>query len=99
MLPLFGINWQSVVAVTFIFGILHLEGGRKYSFAAWYLLTQELLLWCTGTTFWHQLAESRGSYFHIWDIKLGKWSEILLCCLVFGQTYARTVVFSLVNHV
>ncbi|KAF3659034.1 putative F-actin-capping protein subunit alpha-like [Capsicum annuum] len=73
---------DSVVAVTFIFGILHLEGGRKYSFAAWYLLTQELLLWCTATTFWHQLAECRGSYFHIWDITLGKWSEIFLCCLV-----------------
>lgn len=30
LLPLFGINWQSVVAVASIFGILHLGSGRKY---------------------------------------------------------------------
>ncbi|XP_070020997.1 uncharacterized protein [Nicotiana sylvestris] len=35
LLPLFGINWQSVVAVASIFGILHLGSGRKYSFAVW----------------------------------------------------------------
>lgn len=35
LLPFFGINWQSVVAVASIFGILHLGSGRKYSFAVW----------------------------------------------------------------
>ncbi|PHT34615.1 hypothetical protein CQW23_26415 [Capsicum baccatum] len=35
LLPLFGINWQSVVAAASIFGILHLGSGRKYSFAVW----------------------------------------------------------------
>nr|XP_033515383.1 uncharacterized protein LOC104109421 isoform X4 [Nicotiana tomentosiformis] len=35
LLPLFGISWQSVVAVASIFGILHLGSGRKYSFAVW----------------------------------------------------------------
>lgn len=35
LLPLFGINWQSVVTVASIFGILHLGSGRKYSFAIW----------------------------------------------------------------
>ncbi|MCE2055943.1 hypothetical protein HAX54_043782 [Datura stramonium] len=35
LLPLFGITWQSVVAVASIFGILHLSSGRKYSFAVW----------------------------------------------------------------
>ncbi|KAM3397952.1 hypothetical protein P3S68_001466 [Capsicum galapagoense] len=35
LLPLFGINWQSVVAVASIFGILHLKSGCKYSFTTW----------------------------------------------------------------
>ncbi|XP_055810431.1 uncharacterized protein LOC129880425 [Solanum dulcamara] len=35
LLPLFGINWQSVVATASIFGILHLGSGRKYSFSVW----------------------------------------------------------------
>ncbi|KAK4716002.1 hypothetical protein R3W88_014340 [Solanum pinnatisectum] len=35
LLPLFGINWLSVVATASIFGILHLGSGRKYSFAVW----------------------------------------------------------------
>ncbi|CAK9312411.1 unnamed protein product [Citrullus colocynthis] len=35
LLPLLGFNWASVVATAAIFGILHLGGGRKYSFAIW----------------------------------------------------------------
>lgn len=36
LLPLFGVNWKSVFVVAAIFGVLHLGGGRKYSFAIWY---------------------------------------------------------------
>ncbi|CAH9132027.1 unnamed protein product [Cuscuta epithymum] len=35
LLPLFGVNWPSVLAVAAGFGILHLGSGRKYSFAIW----------------------------------------------------------------
>ncbi|CAH9077702.1 unnamed protein product [Cuscuta epithymum] len=35
LLPLFGVNWPSVLAVAAVFGILHLGSGRKYSFAIW----------------------------------------------------------------
>lgn len=35
LLPLFGINWKSVLIVSAIFGFLHLGSGRKYSFALW----------------------------------------------------------------
>lgn len=35
LLPLLGFNWASVVATAAIFGVLHLGGGRKYSFAIW----------------------------------------------------------------
>ncbi|XP_073304862.1 uncharacterized protein [Primulina huaijiensis] len=35
LLPLFGINWTSILAVATLFGILHLGGGRNYSFAVW----------------------------------------------------------------
>lgn len=35
LLPLFGINWTSILAVAALFGILHLGGGRNYSFAIW----------------------------------------------------------------
>ncbi|RVW47778.1 hypothetical protein CK203_091752 [Vitis vinifera] len=35
LLPLFGVNWKSVFVVAAIFGVLHLGGGRKYSFAIW----------------------------------------------------------------
>ncbi|GAB4829304.1 hypothetical protein Ancab_018974 [Ancistrocladus abbreviatus] len=33
LLPLFGLNWKSALAVAAVFGILHLGSGRKYSFA------------------------------------------------------------------
>ncbi|KGN62343.1 uncharacterized protein LOC101207590 isoform X1 [Cucumis sativus] len=35
LIPLLGFNWASVVVTAAIFGILHLGGGRKYSFAIW----------------------------------------------------------------
>ncbi|CAH9117356.1 unnamed protein product [Cuscuta europaea] len=35
LLPLFGVNWPSVLAVAAVFGILHLGSGRKHSFAIW----------------------------------------------------------------
>ncbi|XP_078435222.1 CAAX amino terminal protease family protein [Wolffia australiana] len=35
LLPIFGLNWPSALAVGGIFGFLHLGSGRKYSFAAW----------------------------------------------------------------
>ncbi|KAI9170467.1 hypothetical protein LWI28_028490 [Acer negundo] len=35
LLPLFGIDWKSVLFVASIFGALHLGSGRKYSFAVW----------------------------------------------------------------
>lgn len=35
LLPLFGFDWKSVLVVAAIFGVLHLGGGRKYSFAVW----------------------------------------------------------------
>lgn len=35
LLPLFGINWMSILAVAALFGILHLGGGRNYSFSIW----------------------------------------------------------------
>ncbi|MQM13624.1 hypothetical protein Taro_046550 [Colocasia esculenta] len=36
LLPLFGLNWISALVVAAIFGFLHIGGGRKYSFAAWW---------------------------------------------------------------
>ncbi|XP_057495048.1 uncharacterized protein LOC130780100 isoform X2 [Actinidia eriantha] len=33
LLPLFGINWKSVLLVSALFGVLHLGSDRKYSFA------------------------------------------------------------------
>ncbi|XP_057495046.1 uncharacterized protein LOC130780100 isoform X1 [Actinidia eriantha] len=35
LLPLFGINWKSVLLVSALFGVLHLGSDRKYSFAIW----------------------------------------------------------------
>ncbi|XP_023546491.1 uncharacterized protein LOC111805597 isoform X3 [Cucurbita pepo subsp. pepo] len=35
LIPLLGFNWASVMLTAAIFGILHLGGGRKYSFAIW----------------------------------------------------------------
>ncbi|KAK9188771.1 hypothetical protein WN944_020176 [Citrus x changshan-huyou] len=35
LLPLFGMDWRSVLAVATVFGALHLGSGRKYSFAVW----------------------------------------------------------------
>ncbi|CAH2045429.1 unnamed protein product [Thlaspi arvense] len=35
LMPLFGTNWNSIVGVGLIFGLLHLGSGRKYSFAVW----------------------------------------------------------------
>ncbi|KAG7626615.1 putative CAAX prenyl protease 2 [Arabidopsis thaliana] len=35
LMPLFGTNWNGIVAVGLIFGLLHLGSGRKYSFAVW----------------------------------------------------------------
>lgn len=35
LLPLFGFDWKSVLVVAAIFGVLHIGGGRKYSFAVW----------------------------------------------------------------
>ncbi|KAI3423055.1 uncharacterized protein J3R85_011347 [Psidium guajava] len=35
LLPLSGNNWNSVLLVAALFGILHLGSGRKYSFAIW----------------------------------------------------------------
>ncbi|XP_020538993.1 uncharacterized protein LOC105644727 isoform X2 [Jatropha curcas] len=35
LLPLFGMDWKSALAVGSVFGILHLGSGRKYSFALW----------------------------------------------------------------
>ncbi|CAL9248624.1 unnamed protein product [Arabidopsis halleri] len=34
-MPLLGTNWNGIVAVGLIFGLLHLGSGRKYSFAVW----------------------------------------------------------------
>ncbi|KAK6922335.1 Type II CAAX prenyl endopeptidase Rce1-like [Dillenia turbinata] len=36
LLPLFGIDWKSVLLVAVISGVLHLGSGGKYSFAVWY---------------------------------------------------------------
>ncbi|XP_010514245.2 PREDICTED: uncharacterized protein LOC104790237 [Camelina sativa] len=35
LMPLVGTNWNGIVAVGLIFGLLHLGSGRKYSFAVW----------------------------------------------------------------
>ncbi|XP_060969208.1 uncharacterized protein LOC115712725 isoform X2 [Cannabis sativa] len=35
LLPLFGFDWKSVLVVAALFGVLHIGGGRKYSFAVW----------------------------------------------------------------
>lgn len=35
LLPLFGMDWKSVLLAATIFGVLHLGNGRKYSFAIW----------------------------------------------------------------
>ncbi|KAI5384604.1 uncharacterized protein LOC127104567 [Lathyrus oleraceus] len=35
VLPLLGMNWQSIGVAAFIFGALHIGAGRKYSFAIW----------------------------------------------------------------
>ncbi|KAJ6769235.1 CAAX AMINO TERMINAL PROTEASE [Salix koriyanagi] len=35
LLPLFGMDWKSVLLAATIFGVLHLGNGRKYSFAVW----------------------------------------------------------------
>ncbi|XP_022131410.1 uncharacterized protein LOC111004632 isoform X2 [Momordica charantia] len=35
LIPLLGFNWASVMVTAAIFGVLHLGGGRKYSFAIW----------------------------------------------------------------
>ncbi|XP_078169700.1 CAAX amino terminal protease family protein isoform X2 [Carex rostrata] len=35
LMPLFGLDWKSALATGAIFGILHLNGGRKYSYAIW----------------------------------------------------------------
>ncbi|THU44476.1 hypothetical protein C4D60_Mb02t07780 [Musa balbisiana] len=35
LMPLFGLNWRSALAVAAIFGVLHLGSGRRYSFAIW----------------------------------------------------------------
>ncbi|XP_042497386.1 uncharacterized protein LOC122076146 isoform X2 [Macadamia integrifolia] len=35
LLPLFGLDWKSALIVAAIFGVLHLGGGRRYSFAIW----------------------------------------------------------------
>ncbi|XP_073315827.1 uncharacterized protein, partial [Primulina huaijiensis] len=35
LLPIFGINWTNILAVAALFCILHLGGGRNYSFAIW----------------------------------------------------------------
>lgn len=35
LLPLFGMDWRSVLLAATIFGVLHLGNGRKYSFAIW----------------------------------------------------------------
>ncbi|VFQ87666.1 unnamed protein product [Cuscuta campestris] len=35
LLPLFGVNLPSALAVAVVFGILHLGSGRNYSFATW----------------------------------------------------------------
>lgn len=37
LLPLTGNNWNSVLLVATLFGILHLGSGRKSSFAIWYV--------------------------------------------------------------
>ncbi|XP_021893842.1 uncharacterized protein LOC110811606 isoform X4 [Carica papaya] len=47
LLPLFGINWKSVFLVAGIFGILHLGGGRKYSFAVWATFVGIVYGWAT----------------------------------------------------
>ncbi|XP_022726450.1 uncharacterized protein LOC111282576 isoform X1 [Durio zibethinus] len=35
LLPIFGLDWKSVLVVATLFGVLHLGNGRKYSFAVW----------------------------------------------------------------
>ncbi|XP_054785801.1 uncharacterized protein LOC129292257 isoform X2 [Prosopis cineraria] len=35
LLPLLGMNWISIGVAALVFGVLHLGGGRKYSFAIW----------------------------------------------------------------
>ncbi|TKY60205.1 membrane protein [Spatholobus suberectus] len=35
ILPLLGMNWNSIGVAALIFGVLHLGNGRKYSFAIW----------------------------------------------------------------
>lgn len=37
-MPLFGLDWKSALAAGAIFGILHLNGGRKYSYAIWLVI-------------------------------------------------------------
>ncbi|RZC71256.1 hypothetical protein C5167_034439, partial [Papaver somniferum] len=35
LMPLFGLDWKSVLVVAGMFGVLHLGSGRQYSFAIW----------------------------------------------------------------
>ncbi|KAJ1704243.1 hypothetical protein LUZ63_004022 [Rhynchospora breviuscula] len=35
LMPIFGLDWKSALASGAIFGILHLSGGRKYSYTIW----------------------------------------------------------------
>ncbi|KAJ3683169.1 hypothetical protein LUZ60_013396 [Juncus effusus] len=35
LMPLFGLDWKSALATGVVFGILHLNGGRKYDYAIW----------------------------------------------------------------
>lgn len=37
-MPAFGLDWRSALATGAIFGILHLSGGRKNSYAVWLVL-------------------------------------------------------------
>ncbi|OAY69851.1 hypothetical protein ACMD2_07940 [Ananas comosus] len=35
LMPLFGLNWISALGIGALFGVLHLGGGRKLSYAVW----------------------------------------------------------------
>lgn len=50
LLPIFGINWPSILGVATLFGVLHLGSGRKYSFAVWYY---NLFFFALDETFLH----------------------------------------------
>eukprot|EP00249_Psilotum_nudum_P011484 c23199_g1_i1 orf=412-1251(-) len=39
LLPLFGVDWRGAALSGVLFGVLHLSGGRKASFAVWYFLS------------------------------------------------------------